>query len=97
MNEIDFKIWLSNNNFNKKMQSDIISRIKRIEREMSYCDIDEQYRSNKCEKLIYAFSNMGNNEEMAKYKNANFPLGKYSMNTYKYAIKKYVLFMDEAE
>ena len=94
MDEIGFKIWLSKNNVNKKMQSDFISRLKRIERELNHCDIDEQYRSDRCKYLMCLFSNMGNNKEMKKLGDIDFPIGKYYMNTFRYALKQYISFLD---
>ena len=75
MNEVEFKNWMDKNNVNHKVQSDIISRIKKIEREIENCDIDEQYRRDKCNYLMSLFLNMGLNEKMKKYPNANFPIG----------------------
>lgn len=95
MNEVEFRNWLSTQNENRKIQSDIISRLKRIEREIDHCDIDEQYYSDKCKYILSLFLNMGINEEMKKYPYANFPIGKYAMSTFRYAIKKYVKFCDE--
>ena len=95
MNEIEFKNWLSKKNMNKKVQSDIVSRLRRIEKEIYHCDIDEEYRNDKCKYLISLFSNMGYNSEMEKYKNTNFPIGHYSMNTFKYALRQYIHFCDE--
>lgn len=95
MDEIGFRIWLSKNNVNKKMQSDFISRLKRIEREINCCDIDEQYINDSCEYLMRLFSRMGNNAEMQKLGETNFPIGKYSMNTFRYALKQYVLFSND--
>ncbi len=95
MNEVEFKIWLSNNRTAPKIQSDLVSRLKRVEREIKDCDIDEQYRSDKCEYLMSLFSNMGKNPEMEKYPDSDFPVGKYTMNTFRHAIKCYVKFCDE--
>lgn len=95
MNEVEFKNWLLTNNVDKKVQSDLISRLKRIEREIEYCDIDEQYRNDKCKYLMSLFANMGKSLELKKYTDVNFPIGKYSMNTYRYAIRYYVKFCDE--
>ncbi len=95
MNEVEFKNWLSLKKVNKKVQSDIISRIKRIEREINQCDIDEQYRIDRCEYLLSLFVNMGDNEQMRLYPN-NFPIGRYHMNTFRYAINKYIQFCDES-
>lgn len=95
MNEVEFKNWLSKKGINKKVQSDIISRLKRIEKELNRCDIDEQYRSDRCEYLMLLFSNMGNNSEIEKYKDISFPIGKYTMNTFKHALRQYVRFCDD--
>lgn len=95
MNEVEFRNWLSKNGIPGKVQSDYISRLKRVERELNQCDIDEQYRTDKCEHLMAAFLNMGNNDEMRKYPNADLPIGKYYMSTFRLAIKKYVTFCDE--
>ena len=67
MNEVDFRNWLVKNDVNRKVQSDIVSRIKKIEKEIENCDIDEQYRSDKCESIMALFLNMGINDEMKKY------------------------------
>lgn len=95
MNEVEFRNWMVRNNVNRKVQSDIVSRIKKIEREIENCDIDEQYRSDRCVSLMALFLKMGLNDEMKKYPNAGFPIGKYHMSTFRHAIKYYVMFCDE--
>ena len=47
MNEIDFRSWMIQHNYNKKVISDTISRIKKIEKEICYCDIDEHFINDK--------------------------------------------------
>lgn len=95
MNEVEFRNWMTKKNIQIKVQSDCISRLKRIERELNHCDIDEQYRSDKCEFLMSLFLNMGMNEGMKRYPNANFPIGKYYMSTYRHSIKLYIQFSNE--
>ena len=95
MNEIEFRQWLSKKDISKKMQSDFISRLKRLEREIGNCDIDEQYRSNKCQYLLSLFSNKGINEDMDKYQNIDLPIGKYHLSTYKYALTRYIQFLED--
>lgn len=90
MNEIDFKIWLMKKNVNKKVLSDCISRLKKIEKELG-CDIDEECKCDMCKQLLLLFSKMGKSL-IEKYPESNFPIGKYSMNTYKLALKKYIEF-----
>lgn len=94
MDELRFRKWLAENGVSKKVQSDCISRLKRIERELNHCDLDEEYQKDRCKLIFGIFSNMGKNEMMAKFLPVNFPIGKYSMNPYKYSLKKYVEFSD---
>lgn len=95
MNEVDFRNWMTNKGINKKVQSDCISRLKRVEKEINLCDIDEHYRKDKCEYIMSLFLNMGENENMKKYPNANLPIGKYYMSTYRHAVNQYIQFCDE--
>lgn len=95
MNEVDFRNWLAKNNVNRKVQSDIVSRIKKVEKEIDNCDIDEQYHSDRCEHLMSLFLDMGLNDEMKKFPNANFPIGKYHMSTFRHAIKYYIKFRSD--
>lgn len=94
MNEMDFRIWFSNQDANKKVVSDIVSRIKRIEREITQCDIDVEYRKDECSSLLSLFKNKGINEQMNVIK-TSLPVGKYQLSTYKYALKKYIDFLEE--
>lgn len=94
MLEFEFSIWLLNNNYSRKLSSDYISRLKRIERSISDCDIDEEYYKDKCEFLLSLFKKSGKNEKMASRLIGDLPIGQYYISTYKYAIKKYINFMD---
>lgn len=95
MNEVEFRNWLSKRNVSKKVQSDYISRIKKIEKELDLYDIDEQYHTDRCKYLMDLFLKRGINDEMKKYPNTNLPIGKCSMNTLRHSINKYVQFCDE--
>ena len=95
MNEVEFGKWLAEKGTNKKVQGDCISRLKRIERELGHCDLDEQYHNDRCEFILGTFLNLGENENMKKYPHANLPIGKYYRSTYRYSIKKYVEFCNE--
>ncbi len=95
MNELDFRKWLANKGGKKKVQNDCIYRLKRIEREINHCDIDEQYHSDRCDYLLSLFDNNGKNELMDAYPNVQLPIGKYYMSTYRMALKKYIQFCDE--
>lgn len=95
MNEVEFRNWLINKGVKTKVAGDTISRLKRIEREIENCDIDEQYCSDKGEFLMSLFVNMGVNDNMKKYSNVNLPIGKYYMSTYRHSLKQYIQFCEE--
>lgn len=95
MNEVEFKNWSTEQGKNRKVIIDTISRLKRIERECDHCDLDEEYRNDRCSKLLSAFLNKGLNDDMASYNTTSLPIGKYYMSTYRYALKQYVAFCDE--
>lgn len=95
MNEVEFRNWLINKGTKTKVAGDTISRLKRIEREIENCDIDEQYRSDKCDFLLSLFLNMGINDNMKKYPTVNLPIGKYYMSTYRHSLKQYIQFCEE--
>lgn len=94
MLEFDFVHYLKQNNTPNKLCSDYVSRIKRIEHAIKDCDIDEEYRKDKCESLLDLFKNSGQNEKMATLLVGDLPIGKYYLSTYKFAIKKYISFLD---
>ena len=94
MNEMDFRTWLSHQGVNKKVASDTVSRVKRIEREANHCDIDIEYRKDECSALLSLFKNKGINEQMNRLE-TSLPVGKYQLSTYKYALKKYIAFLTD--
>ena len=94
MNDFDFYIYLIKNKTPKKVCSDIVSRLKRVEKSILDCDIEEEYYKDKCETLLRMFSNTGKNEELKKALIGSLPIGNYAMNAYKYAIRRYVVYMD---
>lgn len=95
MNEIDFRLWLDKNNINKKVSSDIVSRLRRIEKEFNGCDIDAEYHRDRCAFLLSLFDNKGINDGMKKFPHSSLPVGKYQLSTYKYALNKYIYFLKE--
>lgn len=92
---MDFRTWMIQNNINKKIQGDCISRLKRIEHEIDLCDLDEHFEDDRCEYLMSLFLHMGQNERMEKYPNVNLPIGKYYMSTYRSSLRAYVKFKNE--
>lgn len=96
MNQIDFSFYLKSIGTEKKVISDHISRIKRIERSICSCDIDEEYHKDKCSYLLCLFANKGENEQLKKVIVADLPIGTYAMNTFRYSISKYIEFMNKS-
>ena len=94
MNEIDFKDWLQAQKTAKKVQGDLISRIKRLERTFGNIDLDEEYLKDKCCFLLSLFKNKGINDSMGKFKNVDLPIGQYQLSTFKHALKKYINFIE---
>lgn len=94
MRELDFHNWLTNNNTPKKLCSDYISRLKRLEHSISDCDLDEEYKKDKCNSLLELFNKSGQNKKMASRHIGNLPIGKYYISTYKYAVNKYLEFLN---
>lgn len=95
MMEFEFSIWLLQHGFSRKLISDYVSRLKRIERSLSNCDIDGEFYKDNCKDLLSIFKNSGKNEKMASRLISDLPIGKYYISTYKYAVKKYVDFMND--
>ena len=95
MDEVSFRSWLSRKGVTPKVISDTVSRLKRLEKEMGHCDIDEEYRCDECRRIFSALKNNGNNEIMNSYQPVNLPIGKYYMSTFRYALNKYVDFIQQ--
>lgn len=98
MNEVAFKQWLKNNNCPPKVISDHLSRLRRLEREVSHSakrmvDIDIEYQKDECKFLFSLFYNSGNNYVMDELKPINLPIGSYSLNTIKFSLRKYIDFL----
>ena len=95
MNVEGFRDWLIRQGMSSKLRSDCISRVKRLETEFNNCDIDELYRCDGCAYLISMLEKNGKNEIMQKHANVNLPVGKYSMGTYRSALKRYIQYISE--
>lgn len=95
MNELEFRQWLFNNDVPKKVQSDIVSRLKRLERINGYFDLDAEYKKDKCSFLFSLFKNKGINDNMKKIGENDLPIGKYQLSTYKYALTQYVKYLQD--
>ena len=93
MRELDFYNWLAANNTPKKLRSDYISRLKRLERSLIDCDLDEEYKKDNCTSLLKLFNKSGQNEKMASRHIGDLPIGKYHIAAYKYAVNKYIDFL----
>ena len=95
MNEIDFNMWLKGCGTSSKLCSDYISRLKRIERSIAECDLDEEFAKDRCQHLLSLFLQTGRNEEMKMRMIGDLPIGKYYLSAFSYALRKYVAFKDD--
>lgn len=94
MNEIYFRKFLISKKYSKKLCSDFISRIKRLENTIENCDVDNEYDKDRCKKTLSLLENNGDNEELKKVLIGPLPVGKYSMSTFRYSLKKYIEYRD---
>jgi hypothetical protein len=95
MNEIDFTVWLKSNGTSNKVCSDYVSRLKRVERSLIDCDLDEEFEKDRCQYILSLFAQTGKNEEMKKRLIGDLPIGKYYLSAFSYAIRKYVAFKED--
>ncbi len=99
MNSDGFRQWLQEQECNSKVISDHISRLHRLERELSHSkkikiDIDTEYKKDSCKYLFSIFFKSGKNYIADALRPINLPLGSYSLNTIKYSLKKYVQYLE---
>lgn len=93
VNELEFRSWLEKEGYSKKLISDTVSRVKRIEAVPIHIDIDDEFAKDRCEHVFSMFRKKGENEEMRRINDSPLPVGKYHLSTYKYAISLYVKFL----
>ncbi|MBE7087510.1 MAG: hypothetical protein E7369_04335 [Clostridiales bacterium] len=93
MNEIDFKLYLAKQGFSKKVASDLVSRLKRIEKEFNVQEIDSEYERDKCAYILNLFNKKGLNDDMQTFC-TSLPVGSYQLSTFKYALNNYIKFLD---
>ena len=92
MKELYFRKWLNENDEKKKMQSDFVSRLKRLEIKLEIFDIDEEYKSDKCQKLLKYLSEGCKNSPYSKGLSLKGTSNQYTV--LKYAVKKYISFLE---
>lgn len=97
MNELEFKIWLTENKVSKKVQSDLVCRLKKLQRELGNFDIDERYRTDHCSSILRIFDKKGINLHSRQFPDADLPFGKYQLSAYKYALNMYIRFLDSQQ
>lgn len=99
MNITLFKTWLLEKGYSRKIASDTLSRLRKLNKTLIYCkystSIDEEYEKDNCKFLLDCFSNMGLNLDMQSLELTTLPIGKPSIHTYKSALRKYLKFLDD--
>lgn len=98
MNTVGFSNWLLSKGHNKKTtSSDIVSRLKRIDKEILYSDlhtnIDEQYNLDLCKGLLSLLSR-GKDNKNNVLRNTNLPINKPEISNYKTSLNKYLKYLE---
>lgn len=97
MNTVGFSNWLLSKGHNKKTASDIVSRLKRINKEILYSDlhtnIDEQYNLDLCKGLLNLLSRDKDNKNNV-LRNTNLPINKHEISNYKTSLNKYLKYLE---
>lgn len=94
MDEIGFRNWLTASNKSKKVQGDIVSRLKTLQRELGCCDLDDEYKRDYCNKIFSALENKGENDIMKSFGEVKLPIGQFSLSVYRYALRTYLKYLD---
>lgn len=94
MDEIGFRNWLCASDKSKKVQSDTVSRLKTLQRELGYCDLDEEYERDGCGRILAALSKKGENEIMRSYGEVKLPVGQFTLGAYRYALRTYIRYRE---
>lgn len=94
MEDARFKNWLKNK-YSKKISTDIVSRIRRVERYLETSSIEDEYEKDKCAFVLSIFENKGINERMRSLGKVDLPVGKYYLSTYRHAIERYIRYRTE--
>lgn len=94
MNTLEFSSYLLSKGVNKKVISDIISRLKRINNELLEIgtNIDEQFNLDKCKAIFESF-NRKKPHSKKMLKGSSLPLDKPEISNYKYALNKYISYL----
>lgn len=90
MNEIEFRCWLTANNYKPKLISDAVSRLKRLIQMLGHIDLDSEYQSNHLAPLLDDFAKKPKavTERNIAIRALKQPL------TYKYALNLYIRFLE---
>lgn len=95
MDESGFRNWLAIRGARPKLVSDTVCRIKRFVEATGF-DLDSQYGLNSGSLVMLAFKNRGQNDIMSAVPQASIlPIGKYSMATYKMAVRRYYEYLGD--
>ena len=92
MKELEYRKWLKTSGVSRKMESDFVSRVKRLETKLCIYDIDEEYQYDKCERLLKYLSSGCKDSPYSK--SLELPGTSNQYTVLKYALKKYISFLE---
>lgn len=95
MNILELNNYLLSKGRKKKIVSDTISRLKRINNELIIIgtNIDYEYSKNRCAELMRSFNRKCPNSKKILL-GSSLPLDKPEIANYKYAVKQYVSYLE---
>ena len=95
MNKEGFRQWLIDSGMKPKVISDVLSRVKRVEKAFVMKDpgfsFENEYKKDGGSSLNYRLSCFGKRLP----EDVSLPKGAYHMNVIAYAVKKYFSYLDE--
>lgn len=96
MNIVEFNNWLLSKGYNKKLASDIISRLKRIDTELLYLKehtcIDDEYKKDNCLNVLNSLKK--NKAQNNIFKDSSLPIQKSEIANYKSALNRYIKYLE---
>ena len=88
----EFRVWLLESRLSKRYVSNIISRLNRLIVELAIDDVLESFQKDKFDTILEQFELK--EETSVLMSTSSLPYGKYELNNYKTALKKYRKFLE---
>lgn len=91
MKELEFRYWLQEMNYSQKVISDCVSRLKRIEKNLDFHDLDKEYEYDSFSRLKLYLANDCKESPYNSSLEMKSPKSKYALIC---SLNKYVSFLN---